>query len=214
MPLRQIFALAETIVSLFILKVNFGKLIHWNILNKTKKWWHEIYRLKPKLGDSHIINFLDWLMLLKYYNLGLLLQQILKMCKNHQHPNTLSNDKSKMHYRGEGKLFFVTCHITNHMSCHMSHVSLHIMCQVRSSDSQISNQIKYQLKYGEVCSQLSFQVLIQVSIPKTINIRRLNKVGRLFLFGVKLTGLINVCTLLYSFYLLFLLYTSPCMVGY
>ena len=195
MSLRQIFALADTIVSLFILKENFGKLIHWNILNKTKKWWHEIYRLKPKLGDSHIINFLDWLMLLKYYNLGLLLQQILKMCKNHQHPNTLSNDKSKMHYRGEGKLFFVTCHITSHMS----HVSLHIMCQVRSSDSQISNQIKYQLKYGEVCSQLSFQVLIQVSIPKTINIHRLNKVGHLFLFGVKLTGLVNVCTLLYSF---------------
>ena len=195
MSFRQIFALADTIVSLFILKENFGKLIHWNILNKTKKWWHEIYRLKPKLGDSHIINFLDWLMLLKYYNLGLLLQQILKMCKNHQHPNTLSNDKSKMHYRGEGKLFFVTCHITSHMS----HVSLHIMCQVRSSDSQISNQIKYQLKYGEVCSQLSFQVLIQVSIPKTINIHRLNKVGHLFLFGVKLTGLVNVCTLLYSF---------------
>ena len=101
---------------------------------------------------------------------------------------------------GKGNYFSVTCYITSHMSCHMSHVSLHIMCQVRSSDSQISNQIKYQLKYGEVCSQLSFQVLIQVSIPKTINIHRLNKVGRLFIFGVKLTGSLNVCTLLYSFY--------------
>ena len=43
-----------------------------------------------------------------------------------------------------------------------------------------------------------------------------SEVGRssLSFLGWKLTGLINVCTLLYSFYLLFLLYTSPCMVGH